>query len=498
MLPDLSATREGRLLPWFVPVLTIGWLVLRFVGLEHSPPGFYGDEFRAALHMICLGETGEAAYRERWPIFVSGAGGGFYTPPFLYFGAVWAKLFGYSIPSFRAIAAFFSVLTIVALHGWVRRTAGPEIAAWSVFVAALSPWSFQFSRIAWDPPLAPAFLMLGLWAWFQARAVPAGLLSGALVALAMYAYPPMRIQAPLVFGALFVVELARRRLRARAFVAFALSSTLVALPLLLLTFIGEFNQRGMAEAVFSPEFVNANRGADSPIVFIVKTTLANFSAHFSPGYLFFTGDANGRHSTQRIGELGFVEVLAVGIGLMLILERAFAGGMRTAGNGTGGAWGTRHLVFFCCFAVLAGILPAALCYTGVPHALRSIGAWPFQAVVFGFVLSRFARRGPRAVMVIAAVAVLHSAYFAHAYFVEYPKINDSWFHGKLKRILSASELDTREAQRAALVAPEAFRYFRILEDGLDCRTSAVSVARFLQGIPHDGVPHDERGSSPQP
>jgi len=315
--------------------------------------------------------------------------------------------------------------------------------------------------------------------------VPAGLLSGALAALAMYAYPPMRIQAPLVFGALFAVELAGRRLRARAFVAFALSSAVVALPLLLYTFSGELNERGMIEAVFSPEYVSKNRGADPAIVFIVKTTLANFAAHFSPGYLFFTGDANARHSTQRIGELGFVEVLAVGIGVLLILARWFGGAARRPGNGPGGSWQARQLVSFSCFAVLAGILPAALCYTGVPHALRSIGAWPFQAVVFGFLLSRFAGHGAGAVRVIAAVAVLHSAWFAHAYFVEYPKIDDRWFHGSLKRILSASDLDNLLAHRAAAIAPEGFRYFRILEDGLDCRTSAVSVSRFLRGGKHD-------------
>ena len=468
-------------MPWFVPVLAVLWIVLRFVGLEESPPGFYGDEFRAALHAICIGETGESAYGEPWPFFAPGAGGGLYTPSFLYFSALWAKLFGYSIASFRAIAAFFNVITIAALYAWVRRTAGPEIAAWSAFVAALSPWSFQFSRIAWDPPLAPAFLMLALWAWTQARALPAGLLAGVLAALAMYAYPPMRIQAPLVFAGLFAVELAGRRLRADAAIGFALAAGVLVLPLLLYTFSGDLNQRGLAEAVFSPEFVRENRGADPPIVFILKTTLANFAAHFSPGYLFFTGDANARHSTQRIGELGFVEVLGVGIGVMLIVERWFGtGAPPPAGElERRGACGARRLVFFSCFALLAGILPAALCHTGVPHALRSIGAWPFQAVVFGFLLSRFARNGRRR-GVIAAVAILHTAWFAHAYFVAYPKIDDRWFHGAIKRLLSAEEIETRQAHRAAAIAPEGYRYFRILEDGLDCRSSAESVARFLK------------------
>jgi 4-amino-4-deoxy-L-arabinose transferase-like glycosyltransferase len=469
------------LLPWFVPALAILWLVLRFVGLEQSPPGFYGDEFRGALHAICLGETGESAYHEPWPLFVPGGGGGFYTPPYLYFSAAWAKLFGYSIASFRAVAAFFSVLTIAALYGWVRRTAGREIAGWSVLVAALSPWSFQFARIAWDPPLAPAFLMLSLWAWSGLRALPAGLAAGALAALAMYAYPPMRIQAPLVFAALFAMELKARRLDARAAAGFALSAGVVSIPLLLATLSGELNQRALAEAVFSPEYVTANRGSDSVPVFILKTTLANFAAHFSPGYLFFSGDANARHSTQRIGELGFLEVLGVGIAVLLILERWLGTGAPSPPSQ--GAWGARRLVFFSCFGVLAGILPAALCHTGVPHALRASGAWPFQAVVFGFLLSRFARNGRHAVAVIGAVAILHTAWFAHAVFVAYPKLDDRWFHGSIRRLLSASDLDLPEAHRAARVAPEGYRYFRILAEGLDCRSSAASLARYLEQAP---------------
>jgi 4-amino-4-deoxy-L-arabinose transferase-like glycosyltransferase len=473
-------------LPWYVPALGILWLALRFVQLEHSPPGFYGDEIRGALNAICLGEVGESAYGERWPLFVSGAGGGIYSPPFLYFSAGWAQLFGYSIASFRAIAAFFSLLTIAALYRWVRRMAGPEIAGWSAFVAALSPWSFQFARIAWDPPLAPAFLLLALWAWSQPRALPAGLAAGALAALAMYVYPPMRIQAPLVFAALFAVEKAAGRLPARAVLGFALSVGLISIPLLLHSFTGELNQRGLAEAVFAPEYVSANRGADSPLFFVVKTTLANFAAHFAPGYLFFTGDANGRHSTQRIGELGFVEVLGVGIGVMLIVERWLgAAAAPDRASAATGAWGARRLVGFCGFALLAGILPAALCHSGIPHALRSSGAWPFQAAIFGFLLMRFARGGARAVAVIGAVAVLHTAWFAHAYFVEYAKIDDRWFHGSIRRVLSGNHLDTPQARRLTRVAPEGYRYFRILAEGLDCRSSATSLARYQQSGAQD-------------
>jgi hypothetical protein len=324
-------------------------------------------------------------------------------------------------------------------------------------------------------------LLLALWAWSQSRALPAGLAAGALAALAMYVYPPMRIQAPLVFAALFVAEQAARRLPARVVLGFALSAGVISIPLLLHTFTGELNQRGLAEAVFSPEYVSANRGADSPLFFIAKTTLANFAAHFAPGYLFFTGDANGRHSTQRIGELGFVEVLGVGIGVMLLVERWLGPAAAPApASQAAGTWGARRLVGFCGFALLAGILPAALCHSGVPHALRSSGAWPFQAVLFGFLLSRFARGGARAVAVIGAVAILHTAWFAHAYFVEYARIDDRWFHGSIRRVLGGNDLDSPQARRLTRVAPEGYRYFRILAEGLDCRSSAASLAGYLK------------------
>jgi hypothetical protein len=73
-------------------------------------------------------------------------------------------------------------------------------------------------------------------------------------------------------------------------------------------------------------------------------------------------------------------------------------------------------------------------------------------------------------------------------FVAYPKIDDRWFHGAIRRLLSAEQIETRQAHRAAAIAPEGYRYFRILEDGLDCRSSAESVARFLErGAPAEPV-----------
>ena len=111
-------------------------------------------------------------------------------------------------------------------------------------------------------------------------------------------------------------------------------------------------------------------------------------------YLFFTGDPNLRHSTQIMGELGWLDILALGCFLfagLFAVARAFRPQPGAASAPPSRAWS----VAAC--AILAGAfatLPAALCWEGLPHALRSMGGWPAVAVFTGSVLSVAWRRWP--------------------------------------------------------------------------------------------------------
>src|SRR5690606_37816054 len=124
--------------------LGVVFCLLRFVGLETSPPGFFSDEVRGALHQICLGEDGVSGYGEPWPLVIEGLGGGLYAPVFLYVGMAWIKLFGPAIASGRAFTAFFTVLAVIGTAQVARRVAGPRVALYVSLAGALSPWSFHF------------------------------------------------------------------------------------------------------------------------------------------------------------------------------------------------------------------------------------------------------------------------------------------------------------------------------------------------------------------
>jgi len=98
--------------------------------------------------------------------------------------------------------------------------------------------------------------------------------------------------------------------------------------------------------------------------------LGNYLEHVSVRFLFISGDSNPRHSTQRFGQLGWLEILAVSCAIALVLwqrGRFYQRSRPLRGAG----------IYAWCAAT--GFVPAALTWESLPHALRSVSVWPFWA-----------------------------------------------------------------------------------------------------------------------
>ncbi len=132
---------------------------------------------------------------------------------------------------------------------------------------------------------------------------------------------------------------------------------------------------------------------------------------------------------------------------------------------------------------LCGILPAALTWEAIPHALRSIGAWPFFSLlgagllVLGEARWRAARAGA------CAVAVLHGALMLFVYFRLYPPLAQGAFSSSLHDSFArASALSP--ADKASLISQESaegIRYYLIRSGKYDCTTSAEAVSAWQRG-----------------
>ncbi|MFH1574781.1 MAG: glycosyltransferase family 39 protein [Acidobacteriota bacterium] len=442
----------------------------RFVGLAESPPGFYIDEAATAMHLICLGETGADAEGVRFPLFSRVLGGGYSTPIYLYFGTAWISLLGVSVPSFRALAAFFNVLTIAGLYFLALRLFGSRAAAWTGLAAALSPWSFQLSRVAWDPPLAPCLLIWGIYFLIRSSKSLDAAVSGALLVLAAYSYPPLRAQIPLMILPLLYLKKAVSGLERKSLICLTLTGAVLAIPLVIQTLSSEFMARSHALSIFSDLHIRMP-GSDSWLA-ITGAFLVNMLRHLSPGFLFLRGDANLRHSTGFTGQLGWVDSLA------LVLGAAYALGIRQRPSGPSKDEADRlfrpaMLVWMS--GILAGIVPAALTWEGLPHALRSIGAWPFCSLVTGLLLWRVASVWRKIGPAILVVSVLFFSLFLAHYFTDYRDKAARSFEAATveaaKRARETGDWAGFEKQARGRIQDLALRGYLVLYGGESCRSS---------------------------
>ncbi len=469
----MAQTSNSYLNSWIEKLLwsVIGVaVVVRFLGLEFTPPGFSMDEAMGATNLVCLGQTGRAANNEAWPLFANGAGGGFYTPVYLYFGAAWTRLFGISIGAIRSIPAVFVSITLLGVYFLGRRLGGSRAGFWALLLASLSPWGFHFSRVAWDPPLAPAFLVWCCFFWTLTRPVIGGALAGVAFTLALYSYPPARIQAPLVFAALFFITWQTTRKRLVRALSFAIGSVPLAIPLIRRMLDPNFAGRGSLLAIFTPDYLKVHRGFWSSEFYFVRNLLDNVAEHLRPSFLFLSGDPNLRHASQYVGELGLVDDLALLLGIALLFIAVRGDQHRPVEAGSNPP--LTRLFGLGVSGFLLGILPAALTWEGLPHALRAIGAWPFVSLIGAVILVKAEQRWHAIRGLVGATALLHIGIFGYCYVYQFPRVAAEAFvvtwNARLEKPWKQSA-ETRKAN--ARDAPEEQRYFLMRTGNYDCNES---------------------------
>lgn len=435
------------------------WLVVRFCGLGTSPPGFFMDEATPAINAMCLAETGENIQGERWPLYSHAAGGGSHTLVLLAFDTVWIKVFGTSRASFRAVSGFFILLTTLGLVLLARDAtrlipAGDDprdrrlLSAfpWLVLLAALvSPWAFHFSRIGWDPPVAPAFMIWAIVGVVRSYRALTGtflwaLFSGACAALAMIAYAPLRAVVPLVL-VLVIVPLwliapgwSDRWRLLRNMILGAITATALLASTIRMLLDGKINERMNNVAIWRPDWVETHAIAIPRWRFLVETFLDNMLQHLKPSFLLFDGDAVLRHSPHISGQLSLLDIAALALTatvLVSVIARLLRGqASHPAAPAAPLSRPTRWMATIALIATtcwLAALVPSALTYDGIPHAIRTLAAWPFIALVTGAVLSLAWSRLPWMPAALAALTLIHTAHYLPSYFRAYDGAANHWF-----------------------------------------------------------------------
>jgi len=273
----------------------------------------------------------------------------------------------------RIVSAIFGILTTIGLFFLTKQLFNKEVAIYSFFLLAVSFWHINFSRIGFRAIMVSFCLV---WAfYFLLRALEKHdwkniIASAIFFGIGFHTYIAFRV-APLimfiVFVYYFLIYRRQKNLKIfwKLFLIWISVVFLIVLPmgLYFLNHPQDFLGRSTQVSIFNTAY---------PLWEFIKSflkTLIMFN---------FFGDCNWRHNYSCRPQLDIITGIFFLIGLILIIKKLIR----------------RQIEFSSIFLIvwfLVMILPAALTYESVPHALRSIGLIPAVFIFSGLGFYNFSR-----------------------------------------------------------------------------------------------------------
>jgi 4-amino-4-deoxy-L-arabinose transferase-like glycosyltransferase len=451
----------------FVLLAVGAWL--RLYHLDQYPLGVHHDELSNMYDGWSIAETGADRFGARYPIVERNYGENDYRPAmYSWLDALTIKLSGFSINAGRLPAAILGIASLILIYSFAMTAGGGPFALLALVLAVLSPLHIQYSRIAHEGAMLPAFfVILILWLWQRAaiRKFPIlrSVFLGLVVGLSANAYQATKLTAFLFAVVIGVHVLMRARIKGAALLAFAIGAFLGALPQLIVL-ASQTHQFFARAKILSVQ-------ADNPVSY-AAAVLWNFWLNLEPRYLFIPRG----YSDLSVARLLPPEILFFYAGLVGL---AFVSLRRGAE--------TKWQVYL---ALVISMLPAALT-TGNPNTLRSSGMAVLTPLISAagilWIARSFARRPSLqriyygtvvAVLVISAGTIIYrysrSILFREAYYQNFLVHLDTAL-GKKQRDYDAVIIENYGSQRYMYVAsftgmhPREFQRAKkvILSEGMD-------------------------------
>lgn len=407
--------------------------LLRFYQLGQNPPSLDWDEASIGYNAYSILKTGADEYGNRLPLSFRSFDD--YKPPlYIYLTVPSVAAFGLNEFSVRLPSAVMGVISVVVIYFLVlellqkwEKNKREIIAFVSALFVAISPWSLQFSRAAFEGNTGLTFLLLGILLFFYGfKKGWMYILSSLAFVLSMYSYHSFRVVVPVIllcFLIFFRKELFKK-------LNFVLPSTILFLALVLpivFSFVGSqgSGSRLSMVTVFSNSQetdLSAKRlsydksiGNKLGIIFDNRRVTyflevaKGYLDHFNPDFLFLHGDGGVQHHAVDMGMLYLWDLPFILLGLYFLIKNR-----------------DRQSIFIF-LLVLIGPLPAAVT-TGTPHPVRAIAMMSGLHILSAigavyFIFWCFRKKNVSrslAMILVASALVFNFLYYLHQYYVHTP------------------------------------------------------------------------------
>lgn len=358
-------------------------VVLRFLGIEHNPPGLWQDEASTGFDAYLLWTTGRDRAGAFLPV-IAASFGDYPLALYRYLTAPVVGLLGLSPGNERAVAALAGSLLLISTALFVWRRIGGVAAFGALLAGAFAPMWVHFSRYGSEAILLPFCLMTGALAIEVGRRPDRrSCLWLGVVALAAsaYTYHAVKLILPLWLAAYLVYSWpllsalwARER---RHVIGPALLFAALVLPSLLAALTPEGMARGRVVMAW-----HHYHGWNLP-----RNVLAQWLGYFELNALFLRGGPHLAQSEPGIGLFNLIDLPLMGLGFV-VMSRGIAprlGEPRQSYEETSPPTPAR-VYGFLAFWFLLGPLPGGMTYE-TQNVGRAIAWLPVPQIISGLGLA---------------------------------------------------------------------------------------------------------------
>lgn len=400
--------------------------VLRIYRLDSVPPSISWDEAAVGVNSYYIANFGKDEYGKSFPVYFRSFADDKH-PVHIYLTSLSTKILGLSEFSTRFSSALFGILNVLLIFYLAKLLFKKNVIALiASLILAISPYNIHFSRFNHEANFALLFFMLGLIFFLLSvkknnNFLPLSILG---FALSFISYHPSKIVVPLVvmlLAMLYTRQLFKRNL------SFFISLLIGAIFFLIIILnpqllgIARVNQTSLSrEAVEKTELFKLTK---SDLLGRINLVFTQYISHFSPQYLFISGDKNPRLSSQSPGEFYITDAIFLSLGLIFLIGKRSKEGL--------------ILLVWAFFAPL----PSAL-VSEAPHAGRAVfmmGSFHVISAVglyYGFSFLRKFVVKLVLVALISAVMIFSVTNYLRYYFGEYvSRYAIEWQYG-MKQIIS--------------------------------------------------------------
>ncbi|CAN5171980.1 hypothetical protein BH11PAT1_BH11PAT1_1300 [soil metagenome] len=315
-------------------------IFLRFYQLGTIPSSLNWDEVSWGYNAYSIAQTGRDEHGYFLPSSFR-AFGDYKQPVYLYLDVLPILLWGLTGFAVRFPSALIGSITSIAVFFLVRELFFAEkrkdiLSLTAAFLFAISPWSIQFSRIAFEANVGIGFTIAGvaLYLYGLNRQKLWIMVMGTVVmSISCYTYLSHKLITPLLFAGLLVFSSSYLKKSKRILVVLCLVFTLANLFWII---DSRTTARGRSVLFTSAqtqilkdsaqELIADNDSHDTlgkvlhnrRLVY-ANTFLKNYIAHFSPNWLFILGD-NPRHHPPGMGNLYLISLPFILMGMVLLFK----------------------------------------------------------------------------------------------------------------------------------------------------------------------------------